>query len=112
MGVVHMMEPQEEVVGSRLRPFEIGGNLGGVHSRIACSVPYSAIHTYREAVCAGPLSPTVPVLRLRLGAVVGVKDVRQGLDPQVSRVVFIGGPRLHRHVSNSLNDIPAGPESK
>ncbi len=107
--VRHVVEPEQQVVRRRLYALECGCYFAWVLAREPRPVPHRPVHADAVAVRSRPLAPRVIVHRLRIRAVVVVRDVRQRLDPQVARVVLVRRPRLHRHLRDGLDDLPAQP---
>ncbi|KAI6749546.1 hypothetical protein HG530_014960 [Fusarium avenaceum] len=104
-GVRNVMEPEHEVIGSSFRLFVSLGYFSRILACISCAIADGAVHSDVGACSSGPLAPSVVVLRSRVGTIVSIENVGQGLDTEIAGVTLIRRPGSHRHIRDSLADL-------
>jgi hypothetical protein len=92
VGVIDVVEPQEEIVGSGSDVFVHVGDFRRIGAGEASPIRYCAVHADRRVISASPLTPTVVVLRLRLGTEMIPRNICQGLEAKIAAVLLVGWP--------------------
>ncbi len=108
VGVRHVVEEDEQVVGSGGWVLVESGDFRRVLSNVAGSGGDGAVHAYSQVVGVVPLAPAVAFARFDVGAVVAASDVSEGLHAERAGVVHVGGPGLHEHLCDGSDDLRVG----
>ena len=92
---IDVVKPQQQIIWSFFDRLVHLSNLRWILTGEAGTIPTRSVHAYTVVVGTSPLTPTVIILRRRIGPEMSVKYVRQSLDAEIAAVVLVGRPGLH-----------------
>src|SRR5688572_7993241 len=106
------MHEEKQIVGRVLDSLVNPRDLGSKLARKSCPGGNATIHADALFVCTVPLSPPIALGCLNGDTVMVTDDVRQCLQPERPRVVFVCSPRSQLDVRNCFEHPGVATESE